>query len=981
LDILLDCCGADTTSLPPGLHVVEHGFTDGLPCGRLTGPLVLDGIDRPWSGESVQLTIFRPQDDTIIGGVQADDVISLQSAERPYGDCIDMRRKIMLPPGLVHLVLDIAPMRTTQGNRDFDFGQIRTFHLDLGATPDRPVYIRHLRLCNRQDTVGPPATPLAGDTVVLLQHQDISCYTYELAAAPVSPEIGELEGQVQEAIDDLDRSVRLAQLGGKQTLYAEAGRLAAEIALEARRAYPWTRHPAWRNIDLQQALAIARRHRDELDSYARGIVHEDDEDDANIPIPRVPEPVDLATLKIEADAFVDRHGHPRLLYAMNYHNDGPLCRFFAPADHRVESYAVGGGSRYDIEWSPVYRVFKQDPTAARVGYRGWCGHLIKDQWAMGGRKENVVICLENQAVRRAVSQYNREHQHEWHGHPHLLYNILAYELMYMCYCGESVRMFRVWLEEKHGEIGQLNRAWNTHYDAFSAIIPPEAPDGKPADGTNRGLFFDWACWNTHRFTDILRWARDDIRRLDPNIALCAGGTSSMLSPNNANTGIDEERIIAAVDDVILHEGGDLLSLDLLRGLADTPKPVVDPEHGGGAYGMLQGFLHGKSTVAKFWWPKQPSRQFPRSTLISPLQGTVPIDEVAEHLRVALDVRRLGREISSFWNLPTQVALHYSKTNIVQVPFELLGARTTPYLQALRLAYDVGRRLDAPLGFVSEDQLCREPNAAKILILPGAQYMPAAVFTALDTYVRNGGTLVLLPAYPQADEYAQAQDYLRAWGVELGDAFVPPIAGLDPAAQGYDQSFSRNVHFGTGKKLQADHVRQGFFANDTTVETDGIFQEINVATGEVLAACHGTPLLVRRQLGQGALYLFAGTPTQSTLGASLDAIMDLAGVYHPFRLKSPDGARLAQVEARLAHTKFYDLLYLVNETDEAVEFEVEFCRTHARPYQRVRELRSLAYWPQAAGVLAARQTLIFRLEVDPVALADGKEEPLYDYAGI
>jgi len=65
-------------------------------------------------------------------------------------------------------------------------------------------------------------------------------------------------------------------------------------------------------------------------------------------VPVVPELPVLSGLRIDGNTFADANGKPVILYAMNYDHEGRLLRFFAPDDHRVESYAVGGGSRYDI---------------------------------------------------------------------------------------------------------------------------------------------------------------------------------------------------------------------------------------------------------------------------------------------------------------------------------------------------------------------------------------------------------------------------------------------------------------------------------------------------------------------------------------------------------------------------------------------------------------------------------------------------------
>ena len=178
----------------------------------------------------------------------------------------------------------------------------------------------------------------------------------------------------------------------------------------------------------------------------------------------------------------------------------------------------------------------------------------------------------------------------------------------------------------------------------------------------------------------------------------------MFSPGNGTSGIDEELIINEVDDVILHEGDDLLGIDLFHAFAEEAKPLVDPEQGGDCSRWMLNYLHGKSAISKFWWPKQPSRQFPRSTLRAPLQGTMPIEKLYEHLSTALDVRRLNKEISAFWNIPKEAAILYSKTNMLQVPPELIVAKTTPYLTALRETYEAARGLDAAATFISEKQL-------------------------------------------------------------------------------------------------------------------------------------------------------------------------------------------------------------------------------------------------------------------------------------
>ena len=139
--IIYGFTGDDPPPLPADVTVVANQFPDGKASGKLTGRLRLKDIASSWVGGSIQLTLYRPSG-AVIGGVVADDGVSLTSPEREYGDRIAMDRRLMLPQSVTHIILNIDPMRTSQGNREFDFSRIREFSLDLGASEDAPVYLR-----------------------------------------------------------------------------------------------------------------------------------------------------------------------------------------------------------------------------------------------------------------------------------------------------------------------------------------------------------------------------------------------------------------------------------------------------------------------------------------------------------------------------------------------------------------------------------------------------------------------------------------------------------------------------------------------------------------------------------------------------------------------------------------------------------------------------------------------------------------------
>ena len=241
---------------------------------------------------------------------------------------------------------------------------------------------------------------------------------------------------------------------------------------------------------------------------------------------------------------------------------------------------------------------------------------------MGGKKENVVICLESPHIREAVERYIERESRQWLKNPDLLYNVMAYELQYICYCERSQQMFRNWLEDRHGSLERLNQAWGTQYGSFQEIAAPPVKHARPLPGTDRALWYDWAEFNQDRFSDYLVWVKSIVRRFDPVTPLAAGGSSSMLVGSNGTSGIDEEQIINRVDDVVIHEGsGSTFGMDLQLALSEQPKPLCDPEMNlGQVRYLLPHMLHGKSVMQLWHWPDQPPAEYPHLINDSPAHG-------------------------------------------------------------------------------------------------------------------------------------------------------------------------------------------------------------------------------------------------------------------------------------------------------------------------------------------------------------------------
>lgn len=682
----------------------------------------------------------------------------------------------------------------------------------------------------------------------------------------------------------------------------------------------------------------------------------DDTQAAKQPIPSIPL---LKGAPAAGWFFRDDVGDPLMVISLHSPSVA-LQRFFASPQQHIESYSVGGGSRWTIEDSPVYEAFQKNPDAHRVGWDGWCGHLVKDLDSMGGTKpENVVICLESRHIRKAIEEYIRITIPKLRSNPNLLYNILAYELTYICYCDESRRMFARWLRDKYGGIGRANELWGTSYATFDVVIPPPTQSSRPLPGTNRALWYDWARFNQDRFTEHLLWVRDTVRKYDPSTPLAAGGSSSMLSGRAGTAGIDEERIVNEVDDVIIHEGGgSTLGLDLEIALSEHPKPVADPEMSlESVSNLLPHLLHGKSVVQLYHWPVQPSSEFVsniRSSLAHSWE--YGLDKIDDLLKTTLDARRLRNEIAAFVDQPPKVAILYSQTSTLQIPPEMFSWERTPYLYELEQTYTASRFLDVKTTFITERQIGRDKLAGfPLLLIPGAQALPSSIAEKIRDYVAVGGRVLATPGSLTVDEYNRPRGYLATFGIRLTGAQPAKAVASGEQVQRYDQTFSESILFARGAGIVTTAAPGGRFPSLQQLLVEGAREQVELS-GEaepLFRYPDGTASLVATNFGKGTFYYSAGRLEERDYARLLDRIFSEAGVLRERRV-AVEPPEAWKVESRAATLNGRRLQYLTNYNAIPIVARIEDDQGRSHP---LRELRSGREYPGSSIGVAAGETVI------------------------
>ncbi|MFF4622255.1 beta-galactosidase [Nonomuraea jabiensis] len=87
-----------------------------------------------------------------------------------------------------------------------------------------------------------------------------------------------------------------------------------------------------------------------------------------------------------------------------------------------------------------------------------------------------------------------------------------------CFCPESARHFRAWLEAHHGTIESLNAAWGTscwgqHYTGFGQIEPPRKAPGP----INPAQLLDWRRFCSDALLELFSAERDVLRVMTPDV--------------------------------------------------------------------------------------------------------------------------------------------------------------------------------------------------------------------------------------------------------------------------------------------------------------------------------------------------------------------------------------------------------------------------------------------------------------------------------
>ena len=376
-------------------------------------------------------------------------------------------------------------------------------------------------------------------------------------------------------------------------------------------------------------------------------------------------------------------------------------------------------------------------------------------------------------------------------------------------CPVRVREWPQWLEREYGTVEKLNAECRTDYASFADV--PMAGKGKQT----QELFAAFCRFNRGKFADWHRWMADVVHSLAPSVPVHAKVMIdyAMNKDNGSFASVDPVAITRLsqfggndAHDYYPPFGGfwghnwwqwahrwwwDEAGYDLQRSVKDIPvfnsENHIQPDRSMATYipgeqtyaTLWQNAVHGQSTTTVWTWERfhdpKGKHEFCGLMLDRP-------ECLEAWAHAALDLSRLADKLAPIQNLPPQVLVLHSTTDI-----GLNGSRT--FASVYRAAAFLGQAL----GVVTEDMLadCATASAlprpfdlAHVLLVPHVNLaqLPLRTREGLERFKEKGGRVIEVEIGSERkmhrDFVAQSADWKLADVPIARDAKGLPVFGVE-----------------------------------------------------------------------------------------------------------------------------------------------------------------------------------------------------------
>ena len=340
--------------------------------------------------------------------------------------------------------------------------------------------------------------------------------------------------------------------------------------------------------------------------------------------------------------------------------------------------------------------------------------------------------------------------------------------------------FRTWLSNKHANISILNTLWGTAFTDFNTITI-EIPMQASLQGTP--MWYDWMTFNMYRVTDWFTFLHDKIQESDPTAKTHVKIMPHLWSDNKKDSGIDLEAL-TRLTEIIGNDakswnsymwGGPeewenkysfywrelSMSYDFMKSVG--PNKIIynseahflstgkfrdlymEPSYARASYWLAH--LSGLNISQTWFWARQADGSIRNNAgngyAGSNNQQPRIINEVAS---TVMDLNSNAEDIYAMQQLRKPLRIFYSKTSAIN---------KANHLDDVFNLYESIYFEGTPIGFATKGIIEEQNNSDwEAILIYKTEFVTVDEFNALQTYLDNGGTIIIDTISLQQNEYGQ-----------------------------------------------------------------------------------------------------------------------------------------------------------------------------------------------------------------------------------
>ena len=356
--------------------------------------------------------------------------------------------------------------------------------------------------------------------------------------------------------------------------------------------------------------------------------------------------------------------------------------------------------------------------------------------------------------------------------------------------------FKEWLKVKYNnDITKLNSLWGSAYASFNVVTMAIPFIYNSTIGTPRG--YDWQRFNMDRVIEWFTFLHDKIQRTDPNANTHIKLMPNCWTDNERDHGLDFEALTELTEvsgnDAQLYKvktwedeywwqskyafnWKEMMAYDFFKSVKPN-QPIFNteghflstaryrdlemkPEYARTAYWLAT--LQGMNACLTWFWPRDLTTGGPNEKILNANNSTdnamyksypgsiIHQPRIANELaQVYMNLNAFSSEIVKFQRQYRPIRIFYSETSAISKKTHMSGS-VFPLFESL---YFNG----SPIGFATSNIIKKQDNNLwKVILVYQTEFVTDTEFEALQTYLNNGGTVIIDAVSLKKNEYGQSR---------------------------------------------------------------------------------------------------------------------------------------------------------------------------------------------------------------------------------